>query len=364
MVDRLTTLCENYPARGGIRAAPTGENVMELFISYARADRPRAAALAEQLKQAGNVVWLDSDLRVGQAWWDKILDRIRSCDAVVVGVSQAALTSVACRREREYAMQLGKSVLPLTFEPINTVPLPTDIARLQAYDYSQPDANSGFVVMGALSALPAAPPLPNPLPSPPDMPPPPLADLVDLLNQPQLSKNDQFAIIGQLEVALGPGAGGQERAVATELLRQLAARPELLQSVAQRIATLQARAGQQVRQPPGGRPPRGKLAPKSVSPRWGMAISTAVLTFAPILLCPIGIVALVSASRTGPNFQAGNLAAAQRSSSRVKAMFWTAVVLWVIFIIGWIVSVAGQGYGLNQPEIQPTGLAPVHSLIL
>lgn len=332
----------------------------QIFISYARADQPRAAALAEQLKQAGNVVWLDSDLRVGQAWWDRILERIRSCDAVVVGVSRAALKSVACQREREYAMRLGKSILPLTFEPMNTIPLPADIAWLQAYDYSAPNANSGFVVMGALSALPAAPPLPNPLPHPPTMPPPPLANLVQLLNQPQLSQNDQFAVIGQLEVALGPGNDAQERAVAMDLLRQMAERPELLQSVAQRIAALQKRTGQRTgQQRVPRRPaaqPKAKLPPNSVRPRWGMAITTAVLTFLPIFLCPIGIVALVNAARIGPSLQAGDLATAQRSSSRVKAMFWIAIALWVIVIIIEIIVAAAKGSNLNQPS----GLALIH----
>lgn len=336
---------------------------MELFISYASVDRSRAAALAEQLKQAGNVVWLDSDLRVGQAWWDRILERIRSCDAVVVGVSRAALKSVACQREREYAMRLGKSILPLTFEPMNTVPLPADIAWLQAYDYSTPNANSGFVVMGALSALPAAPQLPKPLPHPPAMPPPPLANLVQLLNQPQLSNNDQFAVVGQLEVALGPGADERERAVATELLRQMAARPELLQSVAQRIAALQKRAGQQRMPRRDGRSGQGqrngwsgqgRTASNSVSPRWGMAITAAVLTFPPIFFCPIGIVALVNASRTRPHVDAGNLAAAQRSSARVKAMFWTAIAVVAVLVIIDIIYMAAHGTGLYQPSDQPT----------
>lgn len=341
-----------------------GESVKkQIFISYARKERPRAAALAEQLEQAGNVVWLDSDLRAGQAWWDKILERIRSCDAVVVGVSQAALKSVACQREREYARQLGKPILPLTFEPMNSVPLPPDLGWLQTYDYSAPDANSGFVVMGALSELPAAPPLPNPLPRPPVMPPPPLANLVQLLNQPQLSQNDQFAVIGQLEVALGPGGDEQERAVARKLLDQMAARPDLLQSVAVRIAVLQKRIGRPwVRWGDGVsglrdrdvRSGQRKTAPKSVPPRWGMAITTAVLTFIPVFLCPIGIVALVSASRTGPNREAGNLAAAQRSSARVKAMFWTAIVLWAIVLIVWIIGRAANGSGLFQPSDTPS----------
>lgn len=358
---------------GDIVAAWRG-SVMELFISHASVDKSRAVTLAEQLKQAGNTVWVDSDLRAGQAWWDRILQQIRSCDVLVVGVSRAALKSVACQREREYAMRLGKSILPLTFEPVNTIPLPADIASLQAYDYSAPNANSGFMVIGALAALPAARPLPNPLPHPPDMPPPPLANLVALMNQPRLSENDQFAVIGQLEQALGSRTDERERAVAVQLLNQLAERPELLQSVAPQVATLQKRAGQKrvPRRDPGsgqgtrggwtgqgtrgGQTGQGKTAPNAVSPRWGMAITAAVLTFLPIFLCPIGIVALINASRVGPSLQAGDLATAQRSSSRVRAMFWTAIALWAVIIIIEIIVAAANGSNSNQSY----GLTMIH----
>ena len=87
---------------------------MQLFISYARPDRSRAESLTLRLRQAGITVWLDSDLVGGQAWWDRIIDQLRTCDAVVVVISRAAIKSQACRSEREYAIKLGKPILPLT----------------------------------------------------------------------------------------------------------------------------------------------------------------------------------------------------------------------------------------------------------
>jgi hypothetical protein len=385
-----------------------GGRPVKLFISYARADRPRAEILAGRLKQAGNTVWLDSDLRVGQAWWDNILEQIRFCDAIVVGVSKAALKSVACQRERQYAMHLGKPVLPLTFEPIDSVPLPIDIAPLQVIDYSTPDESSGFVLMGALSALPPPAVLPDPLPDPPQMPPPPLADLVTLLNQQQLSMNDQFAIIGQLEVALAPSADDRERRVALELLPQFAARSDLLEIVARRIDALRPQTGGAGDQHPGGAPqwppsapaagpqwpsqgpaagqqwppqgqaagqqypPQGQAAgqqypppgnrqqyrpppqnaprPASVAPHWGMAVTSAVLTFTTVVFCPIGIVALVSASRTDAHLKAGDVAAARKASSRVPVMFWSSIAIWIVLGI-FIAIGAASGNNNNSGSL-------------
>jgi hypothetical protein len=94
---------------------------MQLFVSYARPDRLRAESLAVQLRQAGIEVWLDSDLVGGQRWWDRILGQLRSCDAVVAALSKASIRSQACRSEREYAIQLGKPVLPITPSPVTGV---------------------------------------------------------------------------------------------------------------------------------------------------------------------------------------------------------------------------------------------------
>ena len=92
-----------------------------------------------------------------------------------------------------------------------------------------------------------------------------------------------------------------------------------------------------------------------------MAITAAVLSFITILFCPIGIVALTSASRTGVNLKAGNQAAARKSSSLVVAMFWCSIVLWaVLIVIGVIVNANSPNNNLNQPS----GLATASHVIL
>lgn len=213
---------------------------MQLFISYARPDRTRAESLTLRLRQAGITVWLDSDLVGGQTWWDRILDQLRSCDAVVVAVSMASIKSQACRSEREYAALLGKPILPLTLEAMSSLMLPPDIARIQTIDYSQPSEAAAFELIGAILALPKTEELPDPLPEAPPVPTSPFGTLVDRLAEPTLSMDDQLAIIGRLEAALGPAADPHDRPTALELLRQMDERPDLFAAAARQIVKIRA----------------------------------------------------------------------------------------------------------------------------
>jgi hypothetical protein len=214
---------------------------MQLFISYARPDRPRAESLTLRLKQAGITVWLDSDLFGGQAWWDRILEQIRACDAVVAAVSNASINSLPCRAERDYAMLLGKPVLPLIFEAMSYESLPADIARIQAVDYSQPSEQTAFELIGAIMALPKPRPLPDPPPKAPDLPPTRFGGLADRIAEASLGLDDQLEILGRLEVALGPVAPPHDRQAATELLLRMEERPDLFAATARQIEKLRAR---------------------------------------------------------------------------------------------------------------------------
>ena len=126
---------------------------MYLFVSYAHRDRPRVDALVSRLRQAGNEVWLDSDLVGGRPWWDQVLDELRSCDAVLAVLSRASISSRACCSEREYAAQLGKSILPVALEPMPAGLFPADIAEVQVIDYTQPDETAAFKLVSAIFAL-------------------------------------------------------------------------------------------------------------------------------------------------------------------------------------------------------------------
>jgi hypothetical protein len=305
---------------------------MELFVSYARPDRPQVNTLVERLRQAGIGVWLDSDLVGGQPWWDKILGQLRSCDAVLAAVSRATLNSQACRFEREYAARLGKPVLPMTLESMPAGLFPQDIARIQVIDYSQPSDAAAFKLAGAIFALPRPAPLPSPLPASPPVPQTRFGDLNDRISAPSLSLEEQLGIIGVLEGALGPTSDQEDRQTAAEMLSELAKRPDLYQQAARKIEALQAQAGGRARSrqrtPPPPPPPTG-----AVKIRRGMAITSAILTVPIFILAPIGIAAVVYSNKAKTSLAVGDTGAALKASSRVLIAFWITIALWMIFII-------------------------------
>jgi TIR domain len=233
---------------------------MQLFISYARPDRSRAESLTLRLRQAGITVWLDSDLVGGQAWWDRILDQLRTCDAVVAAVSQASINSQACRSEREYATKLGKPILPLTLEPISYELLPQDIARIQVIDYSEPGEEAAFGLVGAILGLPKPGPLPEPLPDDPPVPTSPFGSLVDRIAEPDLTMDAQLEIIGRLDAALGPVAAPHDRQTAIELLRRMEERPDLFAAASRQIEKIRARLAADAIP--------GQRAPAAPAPDW------------------------------------------------------------------------------------------------
>jgi Raf kinase inhibitor-like YbhB/YbcL family protein len=211
---------------------------MRLFVSYARTDRPKVDPLARRLRHAGNDAWLDIDLVGGQVWWDKILHQIRGSDAFIAIVSRSSLKSEACRIERQYAAQLGKPILPLTIEPLSAGVLPSDISRLQMVDYSRPDEDTAYALIGAIMRLPTPPPLPVPLPEPPDAPFSHWGSIGDQINAQTLTLDQQFAIVGHLESALAPTADPAEIPIALDLLSQMEQRVDLYAAVGRKIALL------------------------------------------------------------------------------------------------------------------------------
>jgi hypothetical protein len=257
-------------ADGVRRQGPGGR--MRLFVSYARTDRPTVDPLAQRLRQAGNDVWLDLDLVGGQVWWDNILRQIRESDALITIVSRSSLKSQTCRVERQYATQLGKPILPLTFEPISPGTLPSDISRLQVVDYSRPSEDSAFALVGAIVRLPAPPPLPVPLPEPPDVPSSYWGNIGDQINAQTLTLDQQFAIVGHLESALAPTADPAEMPVALDLLSQLEQRADLYFRVERRIALLKQNitvipAAGSTKPPDPGPTPRADAAQSSTTRR-------------------------------------------------------------------------------------------------
>lgn len=134
-----------------------------------RPQRPAVRLLVQGLQVLGHDVWLDEALAGGQEWWDTLLSQIRQCDALVAIVARASLDSEPCKREREYAAQLKKAIVPVMLEPIARE-LPRDLALLQVVDYTNPGPEAAFRLAAAFAGIKPASTLPEPLPLPPPIP--------------------------------------------------------------------------------------------------------------------------------------------------------------------------------------------------
>jgi hypothetical protein len=87
----------------------------DVFISYARNDKPRAERFQHAIKRSGFTVWWDAELLPGQEWNDVIEAELREAGAVVVLWSKDSINSQFVRDEARLAGALGKLV-PVTLD--------------------------------------------------------------------------------------------------------------------------------------------------------------------------------------------------------------------------------------------------------
>jgi hypothetical protein len=86
---------------------------VKLFISYARVDKLTCENLVRRLSRVHDI-WYDHRLHAGQAWWDKILEKLDWCEGLIYLMSPESLESEYCRKEVEIAQGQGKFIFPVT----------------------------------------------------------------------------------------------------------------------------------------------------------------------------------------------------------------------------------------------------------
>jgi formylglycine-generating enzyme required for sulfatase activity/dienelactone hydrolase len=93
------------------------------FISYSREDSEFALRLAHDLKAAGAAVWIDQiDIHAGEAWDNAIEDALIEAPRMILVLSPGAARSSNVRNEISFAMEQGKTVIPVLYRDC-TVPL-------------------------------------------------------------------------------------------------------------------------------------------------------------------------------------------------------------------------------------------------
>jgi len=171
-----------------------------VFISYKREDRPRVKDLAENLEEVGLQVWYDKSIRVGDHWWDTILEQIEQCDVFVFAISQLALRSIPCQREREYAAALGKPFLLIQVGELTAIP--NEYATIQFGDFRTDNPRVLTGLIGAINRTPLVPPALDLVPRP-AAPIAPLDEIAATLDvEADLDFKDQLAILYRLKAAV------------------------------------------------------------------------------------------------------------------------------------------------------------------
>jgi hypothetical protein len=131
-----------------------------IFISYSRTDaRELAMRLCEDLKKVGHRVWIDSaELEGGVSWSNEIQGAIDSCNVSLALLSAASYTSPICQAEQQYAIDLGKRLIPLLAQP--KVRRPLYLYHLEYRDFSDPKRYADtFQQLVSDLAIPFVPPV-------------------------------------------------------------------------------------------------------------------------------------------------------------------------------------------------------------
>jgi hypothetical protein len=208
----------------------------------------------------------------------------------------------ACRWERDYAARLGKPILPLALERVPPGLFPAEIARIRVSDFIRPYEAAALKLAGAIFAYPQGMALPNPLPASPEIPQTRFSDLNDLARKRTLTRDEQLGILVRLEHALCPSIHPDDRQSAGEMLGIMAQQQDLYEQAHARSGGRRARQKPPPKTPPPETPPsqpRSTVMPTAVNVNvhWGMAITTAVITFITFLLASVGIATLIYYNR-------------------------------------------------------------------
>jgi DNA-binding response OmpR family regulator len=87
----------------------------DLFLSYARQDRPKIELLSSTLQQTGYTVWWDQEIKTGTSY-DKVIENaLMHARAVVVAWSNTSVDSDWVRAEAAFALKKSK-LLPIRLD--------------------------------------------------------------------------------------------------------------------------------------------------------------------------------------------------------------------------------------------------------
>lgn len=118
-----------------------------VYISYSRNDADIAKSVATYLERHDIRTYVDTDTLVaGGNFATRLADNIKRCEAVIFIAGSTSLNSQWCRREIEFILAMGKTVIPIMREAsgrqsLDSSWLPSQVLRQESivWDSSGPE---------------------------------------------------------------------------------------------------------------------------------------------------------------------------------------------------------------------------------
>lgn len=121
---------------------------MQIFISYARADKELVMPLVDVLRAVGHFVWLDENITPGKHWKRVIFEAIKASDLFLITLSESSVESHWCEWELRQAQALAKPVIPTLLEA-HIVP-PASLSDIHYLDFTEHTMAAAARLMAAI----------------------------------------------------------------------------------------------------------------------------------------------------------------------------------------------------------------------
>ncbi|NEO51989.1 MAG: TIR domain-containing protein [Okeania sp. SIO3B5] len=112
--------------------------VLDVFVSYSRADSDFARQLNDALQTQGKTTWFDQEsIATGTDFQQEIYRGIEQSDNFLFIISPESVNSPYCADEVEYAKSLNKRFVTVLHRKVNPAELHPELAKVQWLDFNQ-----------------------------------------------------------------------------------------------------------------------------------------------------------------------------------------------------------------------------------
>lgn len=123
----------------------SGQENLEVFVSYSRTDGDFARKINEQLQLNGKTTWFDQEsIATGSDFQKEIEKGIESADNFLFIISPEAIESEYCANEVAYASQLNKRFVTVYYRETDPKIMPPELAAVQWINFKDLDFHSAF----------------------------------------------------------------------------------------------------------------------------------------------------------------------------------------------------------------------------